>query len=88
VLGLVDRLRLLQPHLGLKHLPQKDLSGLKLEFDIEYDQALDGAMRFDAAKFPSPSRKTTEFVPFAGAHVHRHSAQSIRCGIATAPPIA
>ena len=30
-------------HLRLKHLPKTDLSGLKLEFDIEYDQALDGA---------------------------------------------
>jgi hypothetical protein len=38
-------------HLRLKHLPKTELSGLKLEFDIEYDQALDGAMRFEAAKF-------------------------------------
>src|SRR6202023_708395 len=36
-------------HLRCRHLPKTDLSGLKLEFDIEYDQALDGAMRFDAA---------------------------------------
>ena len=42
-------------HLRLKHLPKTDLSGLKLEFDIEYDHALDCAMRFDAAKFPSVS---------------------------------
>ena len=43
-------------HLRLKHLPKTDLSGLKLEFDIEYDQALDGAMRFDAATALTPSR--------------------------------
>jgi hypothetical protein len=30
-------------HLRLKHLPKTDLSGLKLEFDSEYDQTLDGA---------------------------------------------
>jgi hypothetical protein len=36
-------------HLRLKHLPKTDLSGLKLEFDIEYDQTLDGAIRLDAA---------------------------------------
>ncbi len=44
-------------HLRLKHLPKTDLSSLKLEFDIEYDQTLHGAMRFDAAKFPSYSRR-------------------------------
>jgi hypothetical protein len=27
----------------------------KPEFDIEYDETLDGAMRLDAAKFPSVS---------------------------------
>ena len=27
-------------HLRLKPLPRTDLSGLKLEFDLEYDQAL------------------------------------------------
>jgi hypothetical protein len=36
-------------------LPKTDLSGLKLEFDIEYDQAFDGAIRLDAAKFTSVS---------------------------------
>jgi hypothetical protein len=42
-------------HLRLKHLPRTDLSGLKLEFDIEYDHSLDGAMRLDAAKYASVS---------------------------------
>ena len=42
-------------HLRLKHLPRTDLSGLTLAFDIEYDHALDGAMRLDAAKYPSVS---------------------------------
>lgn len=42
-------------HLRLKHLPRTDLSGLRLEFDIEYDHALDGAMRLDAAKYSAPS---------------------------------
>src|SRR5262249_24955791 len=41
--------------LRLTHLARTDLSRLKLEFDIEYSQALDGAMRLDAAKFPSVS---------------------------------
>jgi hypothetical protein len=53
-------------HLRLKHLPETDLSGLKLEFDIEYDQALDGAMRFDSAKFPSVSWDAMTFVTGAG----------------------
>ena len=34
-------------HLRLKHLPKTDLSGLKLEFDIEYDQ---GARRRDSPR--------------------------------------
>src|SRR5260370_23394139 len=53
-------------HLRLKHLPKTDLSGLKLEFDIEYDHALDGAMRFDAATFPSVSWDAMTFVTGAG----------------------
>ena len=53
-------------HLRLKHLPKTDLSGLKLEFDIEYDQALDGAMRLDAAKYPSVSWDAMTF-EFSGA---------------------
>jgi hypothetical protein len=40
-------------HLRLKHPPKTDLSGLKLEFDVECDQTLDGAIRLDTAKFPS-----------------------------------
>jgi hypothetical protein len=39
---------------------------LKLEFDIEYDQTLDGTMRFDAAKFPSISRDAMTFVTGSG----------------------
>src|SRR5512136_3106307 len=42
-------------HLRLKHLPRADLSGVTLAFDIEYDHDLDGAMRFDVAKYPSVS---------------------------------
>src|SRR6266852_2780478 len=41
-------------HLRLKHPPKTDLSVLKLELDIEYNQALDGAIRLDAAKFQCP----------------------------------
>jgi hypothetical protein len=54
-------------HLRLKPLPRTDLSGLKLEFDIDYDHALDGAMRFDAPKFPSVSWDAITFVTGAGA---------------------
>jgi hypothetical protein len=53
-------------HLRLKHLPKTDLSGLKLEFDIEYDQALDGAIRLDAAEYPSVSWDAMTFVTGAG----------------------
>ena len=49
-------------HLRVKHLPRTDLSGLNLEFDIDYDHALDGAMRLDAAKFPSVSWDAMTFV--------------------------
>ena len=49
-------------HLRQKHLPRTDLSGLMLEFDIEYDHALDGAMRLDAAKYPSVSWDAMTFV--------------------------
>ena len=49
-------------HLRQKHLPRTDLSGLMLEFDIEYDHALDGAMRLDAAKYPSVSWDSMTFV--------------------------
>ena len=48
-------------HLRLKHLPRTDLSGLTLAFDIEYDHALDGAMRLDAAKYPSVSWDSMTF---------------------------
>jgi len=53
-------------HLRLKPLPRTDLSGLKLEFDIEYDYALDGAVGFDAAKYPSVSWDAMTFVCGAG----------------------
>ena len=53
-------------HLRLKHLPRTDLSGLNLEFDIEYDHTLDGAVRFDAAKYPSVSWDAVTFVCGAG----------------------
>ena len=49
-------------HLRQKHLPRTDLSGLTLEFDIDYDHALDGAMRLDAAKYPSVSWDAMTFV--------------------------
>jgi hypothetical protein len=48
-------------HLRVKHLPRTDLSGLALAFDIEYDHALDGAMRLDAAKYPSVSWDSLTF---------------------------
>jgi hypothetical protein len=53
-------------HLRLKPLPRTDLSDLTLEFDIEYDHALDGAMRLDAAKYPSVSWDAMTFVTGAG----------------------
>jgi hypothetical protein len=53
-------------HLRLKHLPRTDLSGVKLEFNVEYDQALDGAVRLDAAKYPSVSWDAITFVCGAG----------------------
>ncbi len=53
-------------HLRCKHLPRTDLIGLKLEFDIEYDHALDGAMRLDAAKYPSVSWDAMTFVTGKG----------------------
>jgi hypothetical protein len=53
-------------HLRLKHLPKTDLSGLTLEFDIEYDHALDGAIRLDAAKYPSVSWDAVTFVTGSG----------------------
>ena len=53
-------------HLRLKHLPRTDLSGLTLAFDIEYDHDLDGAMRLDAAKYPSVSWDAVTFICGAG----------------------
>ncbi len=54
-------------HLRVKHLPRTDLSGLTLEFDIDYDHALDGAMRLDTAKYPSVSWDAMTFVCGKGA---------------------
>ena len=48
-------------HLRLKHLPRTDLSALTLAFDIEYDHTFDGAMRLDAAKYPSVSWDSMTF---------------------------
>lgn len=48
-------------HLRQKHLPRTDLSGLALAFDIEYDHEFDGAMRLDAAKYPSVSWDSMTF---------------------------
>ena len=52
--------------LRLKHLPRTDRSGLKLEFGLEYGHTLDGAMRLDAAKYPSVSWDAMTFVCGAG----------------------
>src|SRR5690349_6203252 len=49
-------------HLRLKHLPRTNLSGITLAFDIEYDHDLDGAMRLDAAKYPSVAWDAITFV--------------------------
>ena len=54
-------------HPRQKHLPRTDLSGLTLEFDIEYDHALDGAMCMDTAKYPSVSWDAMTFVCGKGA---------------------
>src|ERR1035441_5012966 len=70
-------------HLRQKHLPRTDLSGLVLEFDIEYDHALDGAMRLDAAKYPSVSWDAMTFVCGKGgdgerSEEHTSELQSLR----------
>jgi hypothetical protein len=49
-------------HLRTKPLPRTDLTGLGLQFDLEYDHALEGAIHFDAAKYPSVSWDSTTFV--------------------------
>ena len=53
-------------HLRLKHMPKTGLARLKLEFDIKYDQALGGAIRLDAAKYPCGSRAAMTFVTGSG----------------------
>ncbi|MCC6391833.1 MAG: hypothetical protein IT167_14630 [Bryobacterales bacterium] len=53
-------------HLRLKPLPRTNLQNLIVEFDFEYDHALDGAMRFDAAKYPSVSWDAMTFICGAG----------------------
>lgn len=52
---------------GQKHLPRTDLSALILEFDIEYNHAVDGSMRLDAAKYPSVSWDSMTFMFGEGA---------------------
>jgi len=54
----------------VKHLPRTDLSGLRLEFDIECDHALDDTMRFDAPKFPSTSWDSIALVAGPGEWLH------------------
>ena len=59
-------------HLRLRHLPRTDLSGLTLAFDIEYDHTLDGAMRLDAAKYPSVSWDSLTFECGVGGGTNIH----------------
>jgi hypothetical protein len=59
-------------HLRLKHLPRTDLSGLALAFDVEYDHELDGAMRLDAAKYPSVSWDSMTFECGVGGPSNTH----------------
>jgi hypothetical protein len=61
VLGLYDAYDY-YAHLRCKHLPRTDLSGVAWSFDIEYDHDLDGAMRLDAAKYPSVAWDALTFV--------------------------
>ncbi len=49
-------------HLRTRPLPRTDLTGVRLQFDLEYDHALEGAIRFDAAKYPSVSWDSMTFV--------------------------
>jgi hypothetical protein len=70
-------------HLQLKHLPKTDLSGLKLEFDIEYDQTLDGAIRLDAPKvedlvFTNLSRLASQGEDIVNASLLALEKESIR----------
>lgn len=53
-------------YLRLKHLPKTDLSSLKLESDIEYDQTPYGAIRLDSAEYLSVSWDAVTFVTGAG----------------------
>ena len=87
-------------HLRLKHLPRTDLAGLTLAFDIEYDHALDGAMRLDAAKYPSVSWDAVSFICGAAGDVYEvrlldyatllsggETPASITCGISGRVPV-
>ncbi len=87
-------------HLRLKHLPRTDLSGLTLTFDIEYDHALDGAMRLDAAKYPSVSWDSISFACGAAGGVYEvrlldyatllcgsETPASVTCGISGRTPV-
>jgi len=87
-------------HLRLKHLPRTDLSGLTLAFDIEYDHDLDGAMRLDAAKYPSVSWDSISFACGAAGDVYEvrlldyatllsgsETPASVTCGIRGRMPV-
>src|ERR1017187_443093 len=70
-------------HLRLKHLPRTDLSGLALAFDIEYDHELDGAMRLDAAKYPSVSWDSMTFECGVGGPANTHEVRLLDHATAT-----
>ena len=87
-------------HLRLRHLPRTDLSGLTLAFDIEYDHGLDGAMRLDAAKYPSVSWDAITFACGAAGDVYEvrlldyatllsgsETPASVTCGISGRTPV-
>jgi hypothetical protein len=75
-------------HPRLKHLTKTDLSGLKLESDIEYDQTLDGAIRRTAAQFSSVTWDAIAFVTGSGdTHDWTDSSTTRRCSPARTRPI-
>ncbi len=87
-------------HLRLKHLPRTDVSGLTLAFDIEYDHALDGDMRLDAAKYPSVSWDAITFACGSASDVYEvrlldyapvlsggETPASVTCGISGRTPV-
>ena len=66
-------------HLRLKHLPKPDLSGLKLEFDIEYDHALHGRHHGrevrddDQRQHPVVEQRTVGGVSLAASDLPQHT---------------